>query len=80
MGLNLDLTWLCNLPEEVRCPACNKMTSTGFDDFDVESPNWHPEKNKYVTTVLCQHCDTEISISVRMDTTPRSIVVLEIKY
>ena len=59
MGNNLDLVQMLGLPKEITCPKCNHITTTLFDDYDVECGNPNKEKGEWALDVYCPTCENK---------------------
>jgi hypothetical protein len=54
MGLQINLIKMLGFPSNTVCPKCGKITSTGFQDYDLESG---PEHGNWKLFLSCEHCD-----------------------
>jgi len=59
MGLQINLAKMLNLPKNKRCPKCNALIETGFDDFDIEAGNPNPKTGEWVFNMYCHQCNHE---------------------
>lgn len=59
MGNNLDLIQMFDLPKEVVCPKCNHITTSLFDDYDIECGNPNPNKGQWALSCYCPTCENE---------------------
>ena len=59
MGHNIDLQWFLGLPEKVKCPKCEKMIRSYFDDYDIDCGEPNAIDGEMELDCYCNGCDEE---------------------
>lgn len=66
MGHNIDLQWLLDLPEKIRCPNCNNLTLHVFDEYDVDCGNPESKNGVISLDTCCDVCDKDFEYEVKI--------------
>jgi len=56
MGNNLDLCQMLGAPADLKCPRCRRLTSSFFDDYDVDCGDPNPRSGVWELQVQCTEC------------------------
>ena len=74
MGHCIDLIWLLGLPKYIRCPKCKELTSTDFDEYDIDCGEPQAIDGIMTLDVQCDHCESEIEFEVKVSYDKNNVV------
>lgn len=67
MGHNIDLIWLMGLPKFYRCPQCNELTPTSFEEYDIDCGNPEAMNGQMWFDIQCEHCHTNFRFGIKIE-------------
>lgn len=75
MGLNLNLSYLFDAPEEIQCPNCREQIYVAFDDCEI----FHDKRLEFSQGTYCQKCEKYLSVTITIRADLNSLRIEESK-
>ena len=66
MGNNIDLQWLLNLPDRIKCPNCNNLVKTDFEEYDIDCGDPNVENEIMALDCHCDICDEYFKYKIKI--------------
>lgn len=70
MGRNIDFNEMFGVSLQIKCPRCNNMTDTCFEEYDIDCGECNPEIGVWVLVTCCNVCEHDIEYKFKVELNP----------